>query len=136
MVDLMLYEGRPDAFKLGFLFLPLRIDIAHARLRWALDLGGEVRDGEATLLVHAHLLRALEDLGIDHDNGRLRRLVLGGVHDDEPPQYAELRRSKPDAGRLVHGGKHVVHEPTQFGIHPLDGFWLLAQDGIGRWADW
>ena len=38
-------------------------------------------------------------------------------------------------GRLVHGLQHVVGEPAQAVVDPLDGVCDLPQDGIGNGDD-
>jgi hypothetical protein len=76
--------------------------------------------------------RAVEDLGVNHDERRLRRIVLGRVHDDQAAGHAELGRGKADARRVVHGFEHIGDEPLELGVHALDGLRLLAQKGVGK----
>ena len=78
------------------------------------------------------LLRTIEDLGVDHDQRGLGRIVLGRVHDDQAPGDADLRRGEPDAGRLVHCGQHIVHEPAKLGVDALDRLRTLAQEPVGN----
>jgi hypothetical protein len=128
----MLHERGPNARELPLLGLPLAVDIGHADLRRPFDLGGEIGNGKAALVMHPELFRAVEDLGIDHDERGLRRVVLGRVHHDQAAGHAELGRGKADARRVVHGLEHVFDEPLKLGVHALDGLRLLAQKGVGK----
>ena len=64
-------------------------------------------------------------------SGVFRRVVLGGVHDDQAAGHADLRRGEPDARRVVHGREHVVGEPAKLRVDALDRLCRLRRIGSG-----
>jgi hypothetical protein len=88
--------------------------------------------GQAAFLVHL-LAVAFEDLGVDqrHQAGS----VLADVDDDHALMHIDLGGGQPDAGCLVHGFGHVLHELAEFVIYLGDRFCNRVQKRIGVTED-
>ena len=82
------------------------------------------------------MFRRPDDLRIDEEQRGLRLLRLAGdVDGDDTHRLAYLDRRQPDAGGLVHGPDHAVHEAPGDIVDGFDGGARLAQDGVGNRED-
>ena len=72
-----------------------------------------------------------DELRVDHDQ-RLASvlLVVGDIEHDQAPRHADLDCSQSDAGSLVHGLQHIVDQPAELGVDPLDRDRSPTQQGI------
>ena len=110
MVDLVLDAGGEQAVGVHFLHLAITVEVAHAHAAGPLDVTVIIGDRQAAFLVDIQLFRRPDNLRIGDEQG-LRLLVLARhVEDQNALGDRHLDRRQPDAGRVVHGLHHVVHE--------------------------
>ena len=62
-------------------------------------------------------------------------LALGDVDHGEPAGDADLDGGETDAGRVVHGLQHVVHEAAEIVVDALHRRTLQAQLAVGQGDD-
>src|SRR3546814_20685051 len=73
----------------------------------------------------------LDQFRIGHEQRLLFLVFAGDVDDDGPLQHADLGRGQADAGGVVHGLQHVVHQPPDAVVAGLDGSANLLQARVG-----
>ena len=107
----MLQTTRGDAVGAELLLLPMLVAIAHHDPLGAGDIGILTGKAEATFLGGDQLIRNPGQNGVD----QAQRLIFlfGGVHHHDTQRDTDLRSSETDAGRLVHGLEHVIHQTAQ-----------------------
>ena len=117
-----------DVHGLAVLVLALDGD-AHV----ALHGNAQRAEREAAFLLAGHLVRALDDDGID-ERARLGILAIGPVH-EQPPQQADLIAGEADAVRVVHETGHARDERAQIVGELAHGSRRRAQDRLGVLPD-
>ena len=55
-------------------------------------------------------------------------VLIAQIHDDDPVQSTDLRRSQADARCVVHGVQHVIHQGADSIVHSHNGLGDLLQD--------
>ena len=118
--------------------LAVAVEKSDAHRGRPLDVGVIFRDRQAALLVERALVGGGDDLRIDQEERvRLGLLVLalGDVDDREPPGDADLDGGEADAGRVVHGLQHVVHETAEIVVDALYRRAFQAQLAVGKGDD-
>ena len=142
MIHLMLKAGGQKSLQLFLMNAAFTVHPAGADHGRSLDLGELVGHRQAPFIIDRQFVRALEDLRIDEDQRVLdqRRafLVRFGflkVDDQHPLGHADLDRSQPDAGRIIHGLEHIVDQRLQIVVDRLDRGRNGAQPRIGRFKD-
>ena len=98
------------------------IEIPDAAAGRALDLVENVRHREAAFFVGLRFFHRFEDFRV-HEIARLLFFPLAGeIHHDDAQRHADLDRGEADAGRVIHGFQHVIHQRAVLvGDGPLDG---------------
>ncbi len=97
--------------------LALIVQVAEGDLGRAFDLVEDLGHRQTAFLIGQCVFRGGQDLGV-HIVLRGRLLALAGqVHDDHPLGHAHLHGGQADAGRVVHGFQHVIHQGAQLVSH-------------------
>ena len=114
MIELVLGDARSRLHELEPLRLAGDVRALDRDLERALHGHEHTLDGEATLLVRRRLLRTLrEDRVHEH-------VVLALVdEDEEPAQYADLRRGEAYSLSLVHQRRHPLDEARELLVEAL-----------------
>ena len=130
----MLDDGRQDVGAVHLPGLAVPVQELDGAGRRPLHLGIELGDGEAALLVRAHLVGQADDLRV-HQEQRIALLLFPGrVDHHDAPRHGHLHGREPDARRLVHGLQHVVHQPAHVVVDTLHGRADLPQQRV-RYGD-
>jgi hypothetical protein len=113
MIDFMLQAGRQKSIRFDFLDAAVPIGVAGTHPGRTLDLLEKIWDRQAALLIEGKLVRRPENFWID-DTERFWRgglvLAFRDVKNENPLRHRDLDRGKTDAGRRIHGLKHIVHQ--------------------------
>ena len=88
---------------------------AAVKLRY-LDLDGKPHEIDADGLLATCIQHEIDHLRVDEHLRLLRLVLLGEIHGDDAPGLADLDRSEADAGRVVHGRKHVLDQLPDRGV--------------------
>ena len=143
MVDLVLQAGRENAVGLDLLPRGRRgRDSRRGRAPGARP-PRNIRGSTGSPLRKGRVLRTLQRIsGLARHIGigrRLRRvgsgLALGDVEDDDAGVDRDLRRGEADAGRVIHGLQHVIHQRADPVVHGGDGPGDEAQAAVGQGDD-
>ena len=136
VVDLVLEAHRLEFRCVDLQVLSLQVRRAQFDVRSALDIGLEIRDGQASLRPD-DLSTALDDLRIDEHQRVLLRVVRGplGVDDDEANRLSHLRGGKSDARLVVHHRQQVAREFANLVRDLLDRVRDLLQTFIGKFEN-
>ena len=95
-------------------FLAIVIEVFHAAAGRALDLVEHVRHREAALFIGGEILSQRQYFRVHEIAGCGLFIRASKIHHDDALGHADLDRRKADAGGVVHGFQHVIHECAEF----------------------
>ena len=79
-----------------------------------------------------HLVARPDNLGIDEAQRLGLGVLCGAVGNEDAAGDANLNRRETDAGGVVHGLQHVVHERAHVVIDLRDRFGHAAKHWVGQ----